>query len=155
MGESYNQYICLFRFYYWSIRSNVVIGGRYMVCINLTIVVVHVRGTVSAHLNVERWNVVPQTTLEFFNRQTLSIKECISYSSPVTVAVCICRWIEITHQNRKMNWPVVAPFARLIFPSFFDWRDAVIVKSFVFASATLNLKVVSSPSPMVMASFAT
>ena len=29
--------------------------------------------------------------LEFFNRQTLSIKECISYTSPVTVAVCICR----------------------------------------------------------------
>ena len=38
-----------------------------------------------------------------------------------------------------MNWPVVAPFARLIFPSLFDWSEAVIVRSFVFASATTLL----------------
>ena len=35
---------------------------------------------------MERWNVVPQTALEFFNRQALSIKGCISNSSPIVAA---------------------------------------------------------------------
>ena len=56
-----------------------------MVCINFTVVVIQVGCTFSAHLDVEQWNVVPQTALEFFNRQALSSKECISNSSPVTV----------------------------------------------------------------------
>lgn len=77
MGESYHQHICLLRFYNWSIRSNVVVGVRNLICINFTIVVVQVWCTVTAHLNMERWNIIPpidgwtSQTVVFITKQCL------------------------------------------------------------------------------------
>ena len=85
MRKCNHKYVCLAGAYNRCVGRYVVVCRLDVVGVDFAVVVLHVAGAASAHLNVKRRNVIPRAALEFRYAKALAVQACVAGDSPVAV----------------------------------------------------------------------